>query len=183
MFPASRARALAVIVVAVAVSVMAACGGDGESGAIIGPDANETWTAQAADADVGEVMSIGTYVALAPGVTETAVLRSIRLTGNRGLDVVGVTVNGPKRTWGLIGAEAGYPTPAMAEDVLALPGASLPTGDDETRRRGLAITFGVRRTSAGRGFSTGFATPWIPWNGAAFGWDLSSTTVPPFCIR
>jgi hypothetical protein len=84
------------------------------------------------------------------------VLKAIRLEVADGLEVVGIAVNGGDRSWGAIGAEDGYPLPALSDHPLTLPGAVPPSGDRNTRLHGLAITFGLRRSTVGRGYATGF---------------------------
>jgi hypothetical protein len=150
--------ALRLVVAVMVAAVMAGgCGGGGGEGeALIGPGADGQWYEVGASTGVGELMSFGNVIALAPGVTEEATLQSVRLTGNNGLELVGVAVNGPGRRFAMVGSQRGFPVPELDNDRLPLPGAVLPTGDDQTRRRGLSLTFGVRKGTPGRGYSTGF---------------------------
>lgn len=125
--------------------------------ALEGPDPTGNWTSQGGNAGVGEVMSIGSFVAAAPKAGGKVVLRKITLDGNEGLDLVGITLNGPKRSWGMVGVEVGYPLARNADDVLPLPGAVVPSGPtDEDRRRGVAVTFGLKRSAPGMGTAAGF---------------------------
>jgi hypothetical protein len=151
----SRRRVL-LCAVAIVLTTATACAAKHDTPLLVGPGENNAWAVEGISRAPGATVSIGSYVALAPGVQKQVVLKSIRLEVADGLEVVGISVNGGDRSWGGIGAEDGYPLPALSDHPMPLPGAVPPSGDSKTRLHGLAITFGLRRSTAGRGYATGF---------------------------
>ncbi|HEV7886565.1 MAG TPA: hypothetical protein VGO92_03335 [Acidimicrobiales bacterium] len=139
--------------IAAAFLLAAACGhGKPAGSALRGPDAKGNWYSVAGDAGLGQPISFGTVLTVEPGVRERVLIRSIELVGARGLDAAHVSINGPGRSFSMIGVQRG-PLPELDQDVLHLPTAAVYPGDP----RGVAVTFTLQRSTAGRGYATGYA--------------------------
>jgi len=152
----------AVVVAAMAMGAVLShgCGDDGgEPHFLAGPGSDGQWYSVAANVAPDEAMTFGTQLTVSPTggkelkANEQLTLKSVRLVGRRGIEMVGVSVSGPNRQFGIVGSKPGYPPPEASDDPLALPGAPVPlvAGTE----RGVAILIGVRRSTPGRGQATG----------------------------
>jgi hypothetical protein len=130
------ARFLVVLALVQAVAITApACGHSPQPADLVGPGTDGQWYTVSASAEVDEAQSFGSFIALAQGTRHTVTVRSIRLTGVHGLEVLGVRLNGPGRGFGTVGSASGFPAPQVASHPAPLPGAVVPAEPSDARQR------------------------------------------------